>query len=43
MADGMDDSALPEGTGLPPDTTETIIEHRLPEHAAEPAIHNVRT
>jgi hypothetical protein len=39
MADGMEDSGLPESASLQRNTVETIAGDPLREHAAEPAIH----
>jgi hypothetical protein len=41
MADGMEESSLPESTGVVRDTTEAVAEDQLREHAAEPAVHHV--
>jgi hypothetical protein len=41
MADGMEESSLPESTGVVRDTTEAVAEDQLREHAAEPAVHRI--
>jgi hypothetical protein len=41
MADGMEESSMPERDSRVPDTTKAVAQDRLPDHAAEPAIHHV--
>ena len=41
IADGMEESSLPESASLARDATEAVAEDQLWEHAAEPAVHRV--
>jgi len=43
IADGMEESSLPESTGLARATTEAVAEDQPREHAADPPIHHFPT
>jgi hypothetical protein len=40
MADGMEESTMPERANRAPDTTEAVADDPLQDHAAEPATHH---
>jgi hypothetical protein len=41
IADGMEESSLPESASLARNAAEAVAEDQLREHAAEPAVHHV--
>jgi hypothetical protein len=41
IADGMEESSLPESANLTRNTTEAVAEDQLRQHAAESAVHHV--
>jgi hypothetical protein len=41
MADGMEESGMPESTSPAPETTEARSPDRLGQHAAEPVVHDI--